>query len=408
MAKEPERFDCCIAGGGPAGLMLGLLLARAGIKVAVFEKHEDFLRDFRGDTIHPSTLEILHELGLLADFLKLPHRPVSRLEIAFGADILSIADFSHLPTRCRFIALMPQWDFLNFLARAAEAYPNFRLFLSAEATGLIEEKGRIGGIEIAMAGEKRRFLCDLVVAADGRHSVLRKAAGLRPIAFGAPMDVLWFRLDRRPEDPAAIMGRIGVGRIMVMLDRGDYWQCAWVIPKGRTEAVKAAGLAAFRAGIEAAAPFLKGRTEAIADWESVKLLSVSVDRLAQWWRPGFLCIGDAAHAMSPLGGVGINLAIQDAVAAANLLAGPLAAGSLGEADLRRVQRRREGPMRAIQRLQLFLQKAAIAPVLESRQAIRPPFFLRWFDRCPMLRRLPARLIGLGLRPEHVAKTLRPS
>jgi len=308
---------CCIAGGGPAGMMLGLLLARAGIDVVVLEKHGDFLRDFRGDTIHPSTLELMHELGALDEFLALPHQEVRGLSAHVGGQVVPIADFTHLPTRCRFLAIMPQWDFLNFLASRARArYRAFQLWMSAEVTEPIEEDGRIVGVRAVTERGPKEVRADLVVAADGRRSAVRAKAGLAVEEFGAPMDVLWFRLSRHPDDPAETMGYFDRGRILVMINRGDYWQFGYVIPKGRIDEIRAAGIEALRERLAATAPYLRDRVAELGGWDHTSLLTVQVDRLARWYRPGLLCIGDAAHAMSPVGGVGINLAVQDAVAAA--------------------------------------------------------------------------------------------
>jgi 2-polyprenyl-6-methoxyphenol hydroxylase-like FAD-dependent oxidoreductase len=392
---------CCIAGGGPAGLMLGLLLARAGVDVVVLEKHADFLRDFRGDTIHPSTLEVMHELGLLDSLLALPHQKVVRLKAQIGAESLPIADFAHVAVRCRFIAMMPQWDFLSFLAAEAARYPGFKLMMSSEVTGLIEEAGRIVGVQARSREESFELRAELVVGADGRHSIVRDRAGLEVEDLGAPMDVLWFRLSRRAGDPGETMGRFDPGRIFVLINRADYWQCACVIPKGTAEQMKAGPIEAFRDLGVSAAPFLRDRVREIASWDDVKLLTVRVDRLKRWHRPGLLCIGDAAHAMSPIGGVGINLAIQDAVAAANLLAAPLRERRLGEDDLARVQRRREWPTRMTQRLQLAVQNRVIAAVLGSSRPLAVPLALKLMQRLPVLRSIPARIVGIGFRPEHV-------
>jgi 2-polyprenyl-6-methoxyphenol hydroxylase-like FAD-dependent oxidoreductase len=393
---------CCIAGGGPAGMMLGLLLARAGIDVLVLEKHADFLRDFRGDTIHPSTLELMHELGLLDEFLKLPHQEVSVLNAQVGNETVAIADFSHLPTRCRFVAFMPQWDFLNFLATHAARYTGFKLRMRAEVTDLFDEGGRVVGLSAATPEGPLEVRADLVVGADGRHSVVRDKAGFPLDEFGAPMDVLWFRLSRRPDDPGQTMGRFDVGRIFIMLNRGEHWQCGFVIPKGTLDELRARGLPAFRASVAALAPFAADRMDELREWDDVKLLTVAVDRLRRWHAPGVLCIGDAAHTMSPIGGVGINLAIQDAVAAANLFAVPLLQGRLTDDDLAKVQRRREFPTRVTQRLQVLVQNRIVTRVLGgSTRTVSPPFAVRLLQRFPPLRRLPARLIGLGVRPEHV-------
>jgi 2-polyprenyl-6-methoxyphenol hydroxylase-like FAD-dependent oxidoreductase len=403
MSGRPSAVTCCVAGGGPAGMMLGFLLARAGVPVMVLEKHADFLRDFRGDTIHPSTLELMHELGLLEEFLRVPHQEMPGLVAQFGDTPLRVADFTHLPTRCKFIAMMPQWDFLAFLARNGARYAAFHLEMRAEATGLIEEAGRVIGVRGTAAGGPFEVRADLVVAADGRSSILRERAGLHVEDLGAPMDVLWFRLSRSSGDPEATMGRFDVGRIFVLLNRGQHWQCGYVIPKGSAEDVRRRGLDAFRASVAALMPFAADRVAAeIRDWDDVKLLTVRVDRLRQWYRPGLLCIGDAAHAMSPVGGVGINLAIQDAVAAANRLWRPLREGRLTTEDLRRVQRRREWPTRVTQWLQLLVQRRIITTTLGRRGGrLTPPRLVRLLARFGPLARIPARLVGVGVRPEHV-------
>ena len=406
MPNDSIVTRCCIAGGGPAGMMLGFLLARAGVEVVVLEKHADFLRDFRGDTIHPSTLEVMRELGLLDELLKLPHQEVRELNARFGDRTITLADFSHLPTRCRFIAMMPQWDFLNFLADRAAGYPSFRLLMEAEATGLIEESGRVVGVRATTPGGPIDARADLVVAADGRNSILREKAGLHVKDFGAPMDVLWFRLSRKPDDPSQTMGRFDAGRIFISINRGDYWQCGFVIPKGQFEEVHRRGLEAFRNNVAELAPYAEDRVAELRDWDQVKLLTVRVDRLTEWYRPGLLCIGDAAHAMSPVGGVGINLAVQDAVAAANILAAPLRDGGLAVEHLRRVQKRREFPTRVTQWLQLAMQRRIIARVLDEAKPVKPPLVLRLIGKFPRLQRIPARLIGMGVRPEHVSPALK--
>jgi len=401
MGVREVSVRCCIAGRGPAGMMLALLLARAGISVLVLEKHADFLRDFRGDTIHPSTLEIMHELGVLEEFLHRPHQEVRTLGAQIGDAFLQLADFGHLPTHCQFVALMPQWDFLNFIAEQAGRYLGFRLEMEAEATALIEEGPRVTGLRAETRRGSLAVRADLVVGADGRHSIVRQKAGLEIVDLGAPMDVLWMRLSRRPSDPEQTLGRVDAGRIFVMLNREDYWQCAYVIPKGGFDQIRQGGLAAFRREITRLAPYLGDRIAKLDDWSDIKLLTVAVDRLRVWHRPGLLCIGDAAHAMSPIGGVGINLAIQDAVAAANILAPRLLQGAAGEDDLQAVQRRREFPTRATQQLQLFVQNRVIGRVLQSTDKLSPPLLLRLLGQWPLLRRIPARLIGLGFRPEHV-------
>ncbi len=399
---------CLIAGGGPAGMMLGLLLARAGVHVRVFEKHADFLRDFRGDTIHPSTLEVMHELGILDAFLALPHQEVTELGAAVGSRNFLVADFGHLPTRCRFLAFMPQWDFLNFIAMHARRLPTFELETEAEVAGILEAGERVTGVRVVTAAGEREEHADLVVAADGRRSTVRAAARLQVQELGAPMDVLWFRLTRTPQHPAETMGRFDTGRLFIAINRGDYWQCGDVIAKGTFESIKTRGLDAFRAGVAQAVPFAADRVGEIRSWDDVSLLTVQVDRLVRWYRPGLLCIGDAAHAMSPAGGVGINLAIQDAVAAANLLAEPLLAGRVGVEDLRRVQQRREFPTRVTQWMQVQIQRRVIAPALAQGVSPQPPLALRLLSRWPRLRRIPGRMVGLGVRPEHVRVPRAPA
>src|SRR5271166_5495312 len=401
MADSTITTGCCIAGGGPAGMMLGFLLARAGVRVVVLEKHADFFRDFRGDTVHPSTLELMHELGLLDEFLKLPHQKVETVTGQIGAERLQMADFRHLPTHCKFIALMPQWDFLSFLAEHGKRYKTFDLRMQAEATDLIEENGRIVGLAAKTPDGALTIRADLVVGCDGRHSIVREKAGLESDDYGAPMDVLWFRMSRKASDSTDTFGHIEAGKLMVMLDRGDYWQCAYVIPKGGIERVKSEGLEAFRGRVVEMSPFLSDRVGELKSWDDVKLLSVTVDRLRKWWRPGLICIGDAAHAMSPIGGVGINMAVQDAVAAANRLASPLRSGKLRDDDLRAIQNRRTLPVRFTQWLQLTIQRRIIGRVLESQRRPKPPLFFKLFGIFPALRRIPARLLGVGIRPEHV-------
>jgi 2-polyprenyl-6-methoxyphenol hydroxylase-like FAD-dependent oxidoreductase len=398
--------QCCIAGGGPAGLMLGYLLARAGVRVTVLEKHADFLRDFRGDTVHPSTLEVMVELGLIDRFLALPHQKVFKVGGVVGRTPVTIADFSHLPVRERYIAMMPQWDFLNFLAEEAARFPGFSLSMRTEATDLVTRGGAVVGVLTRSADGLGEVRADLVVAADGRNSALRQRAGLAVDDLGAPMDVLWFRLPAEPGDAGETMGRFGAGSILVLIFRGDYWQCAYVIPKGAFEGLKAAGLAAFRDTIAVASPFARQRLEAIASWDDVSLLTVRVDRLRQWYRPGFLCIGDAAHAMSPIGGVGVNLAVQDAVAAANILARPLRSGKVTVSDLEAVQMRRQFPARVTQAIQVRMQDTIIRSTLNLTEQPRPPLVLRVMQRFPVLQRLPARVLGLGVRREHVADFIR--
>ena len=401
-----RNVTCCIAGGGPAGMMLGVLLARAGVDVLVLEKHRDFLRDFRGDTIHPSTLQVMDELGWLDEFLKLPHQKVPDIVVQFGNSPFKVADFSHLPVRAPYIAMMPQWDFLEFLARKGKAYSHFKIAMQTEATGLVADAGRITGVTAKGPDGPLTISADLVVAADGRASTLRPAAGFTAQDLGAPMDVLWFSLPRQATDTDQTQGRFDAGRIFIMLNRGDYWQCAFVIPKDGDNQLRSRGLAAFRSSVGALVPFDGARANDIASFDDVKLLRVQVDRLAKWCRPGFLCIGDAAHAMSPVGGVGVNLAVQDAVASANILAEPLREKRLTLAGLEAVQTRRDFPTRLTQRMQLTMQNAVIAPVLASSGSIRAPMLVQMIAAIPGMNRLPARAIGLGVRPEHVSQAIR--
>jgi 2-polyprenyl-6-methoxyphenol hydroxylase-like FAD-dependent oxidoreductase len=401
MASTSITTKCCIAGGGPSGLMLGFLLARAGVAVVVLEKHGDFLRDFRGDTIHPSTLGLMGELGLIDDFLKQPHRKVDRLTGLVGDTQVNVADFRSLPIAYKFIVLMPQWDFLNFLTKHGQRYQGFGLMMKTEATDLLEHDGQVVGLRAINESGPIEIRADLVVGADGRHSSLRERAGLRVNDLGAPMDVLWTRISRRPDDRADAFGHIEAGRILVMLDRGAYWQCAFVIPKGSATELQKKPVGEFCRMILELSPWLGERVNEVKSWDDVKLLTVAVDRLSQWWRPGFLSIGDAAHAMSPIGGVGINLAVQDAVAAANILAEPLRTGKLTSDHLARVQARREWPTKVTQQIQLTIQNRVIRRVLAGSRQPKAPLLAKLLNWIPALQRIPARVIGIGVRPEHI-------
>jgi len=382
--------------------MLGYLLARAGVEVIVLEKHADFFRDFRGDTIHPSTLEVVYELGLLEEFLKRPHQEIREVGGQIGDDFIPLADLTHLPTHCKFLGFMPQWDFLDFFAEQGKKYPTFHLLMEAEVTDLILDGNRVAGLRATTPEGEIEVRATLTVGCDGRQSLVRERAGLQVESLGAPIDVLWFRVSRAASDPGQVLGRFVPGKILVMLNREEYWQCAFVIRKGAFEEIKQRGLDDFRAAILSVAPFLESRVEEIKDWDQIKLLTVLVDRLRKWYRAGLLCIGDAAHAMSPVGGVGINLAIQDAVAAANILAHPLAENYVSLSHLQKLQWRREFPTRVTQWGQVQVQERILSAVLASEQKVRAPWFLRLFKKFPALRRIPARLIGVGVRPEHVA------
>jgi len=397
----PTVTRCCIAGGGPAGVMLGFLLARAGIDVVVLEKHADFFRDFRGDTIHPSTLQLMHELGLLDAFLTRPHQEIRQFRAQIGDTLLTVAAMTHVPTFCKFLVLMPQWEFLNFLAEAGRRYPSFRLLMETTVTDLIIEDGVVRGVRTQTGDVPGEIRAELIVGADGRGSTVRAAAGLEVLEIGVPMDVLWMRVSRRPDDPAQVLGRIDYGKMMVMLDRGDYWQCAYAIRKGAFDAMQSAGIDAFRGEILSLVPWLGERVAELRDWNDVKLLTVTVDRLREWYRPGLLCIGDAAHAMSPIGGVGINLAVQDAVAAANVLYPAFVRGLPATSDLAAVQRRRTFPMKIIQGIQVAVQNGFLGRIFDIKTKMKPPLAVRLIAAVPLLRRIPGYLVGVGVRPEHI-------
>ncbi len=398
---ENIKTTCCIAGGGPAGMMAGLLLARAGIEVVVLEKHADFLRDFRGDTVHPSTLEAIYELGFLEEFLKLPHQKVSQLVAVAGNREVTIADFSRLNVHEPYVAFMPQWDFLNFLAKQASIYKNFKLIMQAEVKELKKDGGRITGLKARTPEGEIEIDSTIVLGADGRHSRVRELAGLKVKDYGVPIDVLWFRLPRIAGDTSQALARFLPGSIMIMLNRDDYWQCGYVIQKGRFDVIKREGLAEFHKKISSNAPFITDRINKINDWEEIKLLTVKIDRLEQWYMPGLLCIGDSAHAMSPVGGVGINLAIQDAIAAANILKEPLHHATLTEKHLAEIQKRRLWPVKMTQNMQVFMHKNVIDVTMKGNKEFKGPLPFRIVGALPFLRRITAYIIGIGVRPEHI-------
>jgi 2-polyprenyl-6-methoxyphenol hydroxylase-like FAD-dependent oxidoreductase len=395
------RTTCCIAGGGPAGMMLGFLLARAGVDAIVLEKHKDFFRDFRGDTMHPSTLEVLHELGILDDFLKLPYQKAETISGTIGDFKFTAADFRHLPTRCKFIALIPQWDFLDFLTQHAKKYPAFHLHMEHEVTDLIRDGDRVTGVRVNAPQGPVEVEADLVVGADGRSSIVREQSGLKVLDLGAPFDVLWMRVSRDRDETIQSLGNFQSGRVLVTINRQDYWQCGFLIPKGTFEDIKMKGLPAFQEELASTAPYIRGHIGDLDSWDKIKLLTVQVNRLEKWNLPGLLCIGDAAHAMSPMGGVGINLAVQDAIATANLLAEPLRQKKVTEETTSLVQQRRQWPTEMTQRFQVFMQNTFLVRVLGAQEKIKPPLFPRLLARFPILQRIPARVIGMGFRPEHV-------
>jgi len=399
--SEKLQTRCVIVGGGPAGMMAGYLLARAGVPVVVLEKHADFNRDFRGDTIHPSTLELMYDLGLLDEFLKLPHQELRELRAVVNGQVVPAADFTKLPTRCKFIAFMPQWDFLNFLSSHAKRFPAFQLYMETEVVDLLMENSRVVGVRAKTARGELEIRADLVIGADGRHSIVHTRAGLELREFGVPIDVLWMRIPKKEGDPKQTLGFFQYGKLLVLLDRDEYWQCGFVIPKGEFEEIKERGLAQFQNDIASFAGFLRDRVAELDDWSKIKLLTVQVNRLRDWCCEGLLCIGDSAHAMSPAGGVGINLAIQDAVATANLLAEKLQHGPVHLDDLRTVQARREWPTRLIQEMQIFIHRRVVTGRSPGQKNTGLPFVFRLLEWFPILRQLPARFIGLGPRPEHV-------
>ncbi|MGX1163873.1 2-polyprenyl-6-methoxyphenol hydroxylase-like FAD-dependent oxidoreductase [Bradyrhizobium sp. USDA 372] len=402
------KVRCCIVGGGPAGMMLGYLLGRAGIDVVVLEKHADFFRDFRGDTVHPSTLQVMDELGLIDDFLKLPHQRLQKMDGLFGGTPVRIADLSRLHTKYPFIAFMPQWDFLNFLREAGRRFASLEVMMSAEAIDLIRRGETIAGVRAKTPDGIIDIEADLTIACDGRHSTVRERAGLAIEEIGAPMDVLWFRAGRRPDETENVFARVEPGKMMITFDRGDYWQCAYVIAKGQYEAVKARGLSALLDDVVRMAPMLRSGIAEVKRFDDVKLLTVAINRLARWTQPGLLCIGDAAHAMSPVGGVGVNLAVQDAVATANILADKLQHGCPSEHELDAIRRRREFPVKMTQRMQVVVQNNIISGALQGGGGpLKVPLVVRLITALPWLQGIPARLIALGVRPEHVHSRAAP-
>src|SRR3984885_7966859 len=397
---NPLATSCCIIGGGPAGIMLGFLLARAGVRVTVLEKHKDFFRDFRGDTIHPSTLDLLYELGLLEKFLTIPHSQVAALSATIGGEGFAIADFSHLPTHCKFITLMPQWDFLNFLSSEAAHFPSFTLRMGWEATGLIEENGVTTGVRANTPDGPIEIPATVTIGCDGRHAISRDVGRLPLKDEGVPIDALWLKIARQPSDPENVLGYINYGRLIILINRNDYFQVGYIIAKGTFPQIQQAGIPAFQQSIERIVPFLAGRTAEIDSWEKVKLLTIQVNRLQEWSSPGLLCIGDAAHAMSPVVSIGINIALQDAVATANILTEALLSNSLTQHHLRQVQEYREPAVRNTQRVQVFAH-GILTRVLNDPGEVHPPLALRILTHIPGIQHLAARFVGVGLQPQHI-------
>jgi 2-polyprenyl-6-methoxyphenol hydroxylase-like FAD-dependent oxidoreductase len=402
MAVAPVtlKTTCCVVGGGPAGMMLGYLLAKEGVDVTVLEKHKDFFRDFRGDTVHPSTLEVLKELGLLEEFLKLPHDEVTSLGVIIGGSEFQVADFRHLPSTCKFVALMPQWDFLNFLSGHAKKFASFHLLMEHEAIDLLKKDDNIAGVVARNGNAEVQIHTDLVVGCDGRHSVTRNAAGFDVIEHGVPIDVLWFRISRKPDDPGQVLGNVNYGKAMILINRSDYFQAGLIIKKGSYQKIQARGLDALRDEIRKIAPYLGERANELKDWDQIKILTVQINRLRRWYRRGLLCIGDAAHAMSPAGGVGINLAIQDAVAAAQILTGPLQRGQVSPDVLAALEKRRTLPTRVTQAIQLAAHRG-FDRVFENPGPIQAPWQLKAVVHIPGIQRAVGYAVGVGVRPEHV-------
>ncbi len=405
MTPQKLSTKCCVVGGGPAGMMLGYLLARQGVPVIVIEKHKDFFRDFRGDTVHPSTLQLFYELGLLDEFLRLPHQELQSVGGSFGGFPFKAASFRHVPAHCKFVALMPQWDFLDFLSKEAKKFPDFDLRLEHAATGLLREGDRVTGVEVQTPGGAVQIEAELVAGCDGRHSTVRQAAQLELLESGVPIDVLWFRVSRSADDPEEVFGIVNYGRALILINRGDYFQAGLIVRKGSLDQLKAEGLDAFRQTIAKMAPYLSDRVQELQDWDQIKLLTVQINRLRKWYRSGVLCIGDSAHAMSPAGGVGINLAIQDAVATANLLGPALRQGHADEAHLALVQKRREFPARFTQWFQINAHNG-LARIFEKRGPVQPPWQFQLAVQIPGFQRVLGYMVGIGVRPEHIRDTSR--